>query len=69
MEEQLHIALISTHFAPEVTPITHLYADLAEDFSRFGARVSVVTKLPGHELSEEERAAFYHRRDEIAPEG
>ena len=69
MEKQLHIALISTHFAPEVTPITHLYADLAEDFSRFGARVSVVTKLPGHELSEEERAAFYHRRDEIAPEG
>lgn len=69
MEEQLHIALISTHFAPEVTPITHLYADLAEDFCRFGARVSVVTKLPGHELSEEERAAFYQRRDEIAPEG
>lgn len=69
MEEQLHIALITTHFAPEVTPITHLYADLAEDFYRFGARVSVVTKLPGHELSEEERAAFYNRRDEIAPEG
>ena len=45
MEEQLHIALISTHFAPEVTPITHLYADLAEDFCRYGARVSVVTKL------------------------
>ena len=43
MEEQLHIALISTHFAPEVTPITHLYADLAEDFSRFGSRVRVVT--------------------------
>jgi colanic acid biosynthesis glycosyl transferase WcaI len=69
MEEQLHIALISTHFAPEVTPITHLYADLAEDLCRFGARVSVVTKLPGHEMSEQERAAFYSRRDEIAPEG
>ena len=69
MEEQLHIALISTHFAPEITPFTHLYADLTEDFTRFGARVSVVTKLPGHDLSEEERAAFYHRRDEIAPEG
>jgi len=69
MEQQLHIALISTHFAPEVTPITHLYADLAEDFCRFGARVSVVTKLPGHELSEEQRAAFYSRRDEFAPEG
>ena len=69
MEEQLHIALISTHFAPEITPFTHLYADLTEDFTRFGARVSVVTKLPGHDLSEEERAAFYDRRDEIAPEG
>ena len=69
MDEQLHIALISTHFAPEVTPITHLYADLAEDLCRFGARVSVVTKLPGHDMSEEERAAFYNRRDETAPEG
>lgn len=69
MEEQLHIALISTHFAPEVTPMTHLYADLAEDFCRYGARVSVVTKLPGHELSEEERAVFYTRRDEIAAPG
>ena len=69
MDEQLHVALISTHFAPEVTPITHLYADLAEDFCRFGARVSVVTKLPGHELSEQERAVFYRRRDETTPEG
>ena len=69
MEQQLHIALISTHFYPEVTPITHLYADLAEDFCRYGARVSVVTKLPGHELDEEQRAAFYTRRDETAPEG
>ncbi|MEZ4626643.1 MAG: hypothetical protein R2912_00530 [Eubacteriales bacterium] len=32
MEQQLHIALIATHLAPEVTLITHLYAaDLAED--------------------------------------
>ena len=69
MEQPLHIALISTHFVPEVTPITHLYADLAEDFCRYGARVSVVTKLPGHGLSEEERAAFFARREEAAPEG
>ena len=69
MEQQLHIALISTHFAPEVTPITHLYADLAEDLCRFGARVSVVTKLPGHDMTEEERAAFYTRRDEMSPQG
>ena len=69
MEQQLHIALIATHFAPEVTPITHLYADLAEDLCRYGARVSVVTKLPGHDMTEEERAAFYNRRDEISPQG
>lgn len=69
MEEQLHIALISTHFAPEVTPFTHLYADLAEDLCRYGARVSVVTKLPGHDMTEEERAAFYTRRDEMSPQG
>jgi len=69
MEEQLHIALISTHFAPEVTPFTHLYADLAEDLCRYGARVSVITKLPGHDMTEEERAAFYTRRDEMSPQG
>lgn len=69
MDQKLHIALVSTHFAPEITPITHLYTDLAEDLCRFGARVSVVTKLPGHDMSEEERAAFFTRRDETAPEG
>lgn len=69
MNEQLHVALISTHFSPEITPITHLYADLAEDFCRFGARVSVITKLPGHGLNQEERAAFYTRRDETTPQG
>ena len=68
-DRQLHIALVSAYFAPEITPITHLYADLAEDFCRYGARVSVVTNLPSRGLSEEERKAYLSRTDETTQEG
>ena len=68
-DQPLHIALVSAYFAPEITPITHLYADLAEDFCRYGARVSVVTNLPSRGISEEERKAFLTRAKETAPEG
>ncbi len=69
MKDKLHIALVSAYFAPEITPITHLYADLAEDLCRYGAEVSVVTNLPNRGLSEEERVAYLDRTDEMAEEG
>lgn len=68
-DKPLHVALVTAYFAPEISPITHLYADLAEDLSRYGARVSVVTNLPCRGLSEEERKAYLDRADETAPEG
>ena len=66
---QLHVAMVSAYFAPEITPITHLYADLAEDLSRYGAKVSVITNMPNRGLSEEERVSYLNRTDEITPEG
>lgn len=68
-DKPLHVALVTAYFSPEITPITHLYADLAEDFIRYGARVSVVTNLPCRGLNEEERSAYLGRADETAPEG
>ncbi len=65
----LHVALVSAYFTPEITPITHLYADLAEDLCRYGASVSVVTNLPNRGLSEEERMSYLGRTDETASEG
>jgi len=69
VKEKLHVALVSAYFAPEITPITHLYADLAEDFCRYGAQVSVITNLPNRGLSEEERVSYLERTDETTPEG
>ena len=68
-QKPLHIALVSAYFAPEITPITHLYANLAEDLCRYGARVTVVTNLPSRGLREEERKAYHDRAEETAPEG
>ncbi len=68
-DRPLHIALVSAYFAPEITPITHLYANLAEDFCRYGARVSVVTNLPSRGLTEEERKKYLARAKETTPEG
>ena len=68
-KEQLHVALVSAYFAPEITPITHLYADLAEDLCRYGAKVSVITNLPNRGLSEEERISYLDRADETTKEG
>ena len=67
--KQLHIALVSAYFSPEITPITHLYANLAEDLCHYGARVTVVTNLPSRGLTEEDRKAYLTRTEETAPEG
>ena len=68
-DKKLHIALVSAYFAPEITPITHLYADLAEDFCKYGAKVTVVTNMPNRGLGEEQRVSYLSRTDETAPEG
>ncbi len=69
MKDRLHIALVTAYFTPEITPITHLYTDLAEDLCRYGADVSVVTNMPNRGMNEEERADYLDRTEEVTPEG
>lgn len=57
------------YFAPEITPITHLYADLAADLTAYGADVTVVTGAANRGLSEAQRAEYRLRTDERTPEG
>ncbi len=65
----MRIALVSVYFAPEITPVTHLYADLAADLTAYGAEVTVVTGQPNRGLSREEYSAYLARTDEKTPEG
>lgn len=67
--QRTHIALVTAYFAPEISPITHLYADLAADLVSYGARVSVVTNLPNRGLDEQTRRAYLERTDELSPAG
>jgi len=69
MKKDLRVTLVTAYFAPEITPVTHLYADLAEDLCRYGACVSVVTNLANRGLDETTRAEYLKRTDETAPEG
>jgi O-antigen biosynthesis protein WbqP len=69
VKEELRVTLVSAYFAPEITPITHLYADLAEDLCRFGARVTVVTNLANRGLDERMRAEYLQKTDETVAEG
>lgn len=69
MRKDLHVTLVSAYFAPEITPVTHLYADLAEDLCRYGADVTVVTNLANRGLDDQARAEYLKRTDETVPEG
>ncbi len=63
------ITIVTAYFQPEISPITHLYADLAEDLTRYGAKVTVVTNVPTRGLDEQTRSAYRSRLDEQTPEG
>ncbi|MEG1524724.1 MAG: glycosyltransferase family 4 protein [Clostridia bacterium] len=65
----MQVTIVTAYFAPEITPITHLYQDLAADLSRYGAEVTVVTGMANRGLNEEQRAAYQTRTDEHTPEG
>lgn len=60
----MRITLVTVYFAPEISPVTHLYADLAEDLVRYGAEVTVVAGMPNRGMSEQERAQYRARTDE-----
>ena len=65
----MKITIVTAYFWPEISPITHLYADLAADLAAYGADVTVVTGPAVRGLDEETRAAYRARTDERAPEG
>lgn len=65
----MKVTIVTAYFAPEISPITHLYADLAEGLTRLGAEVAVVTGMPNRGLSPAQRAAYRGRADERAPAG
>ncbi len=65
----MKITIVTAYFRPEISPVTHLYADLAADLAAYGADVTVVTGPAVRGLDEETRAAYRTRTDERAPEG
>ncbi len=69
VKEDLRVTLVSAYFAPEITPITHLYADLAEDLCRYGACVTVVTNMANRGLDEQTREEYLQKTDETVAEG
>ncbi len=65
----MKVTLVTAYFAPEISPITHLYADLAADLTAYGADVTVVTGMANRGLTQEERAEYRTRTDERTAEG
>lgn len=65
----MRVILMTAYFAPEVSSVTHLLSDLADDLSAYGAEVTVVTNLADRGLSAAEKAAYLDRTDEVLPSG
>lgn len=64
-----NVTLVTVYFAPEVSPITHLYADLASDLVKYGANVTVVTGAASRGLTDAQREEYRARTDERTPAG
>jgi len=56
--------MIVPYFEPEITAIIHLMKDLADDFERYGAEVTVVTGFPTRGADDAVRAAYALRKEE-----
>ena len=65
----MKITIVTAYFFPEITPVTHLYKDLAEDFAAKGAEVTVVTQFPCRGLTQQQRVEYEARREEQNPAG
>ncbi len=62
----MKIVFLTQYYAPEVSSVTHLFSDLAEDLVRMGHSVEVVCARPNRGLSEEQKRA-YRGVDEETP--
>lgn len=52
-------------FAPEQSADTHLNVDMAEDFARYGAEVTVVVPFPARGVTPQIQKAYLDKRDEV----
>lgn len=60
----MRITVLSTYFEPEITPYTHLIADLCRDWASYGAQVTVVSGMASRGLDEDTRLEYLERTDE-----
>ena len=60
----MKIVFLTQYYAPEVSSVTHLFSDLAEDLVRMGHSVEVVCARPNRGLSEEQKRAYRYVDEE-----
>ncbi len=64
----MKITVLSTYFEPEITPYTHLIADLCRDWASYGANVTIITGIAKRGINEEIREEYLKKTDEyLAP--
>lgn len=64
----MRITVMNAYFEPEITPYTHLIADLCRDWASYGAEITVITGIASRGLDEETRVEYLNRTDEyLAP--
>lgn len=64
----MKITLLTAYFEPEITPDTHLIADLCRDWASYGAEVTVITGVAMRGIDEETRVEYLSRTDEYINE-
>lgn len=65
----MKITMLTAYYAPEVSSVTHLLSDLADDLAAAGETVTVVCNKATRGLDAETRALYRARTDERLPSG
>jgi glycosyltransferase involved in cell wall biosynthesis len=60
----MNITILTTYFYPEITATTHLLWDLANDLAEYGAKVTVVTRIPSRGIDQEIKRKYADRKVE-----
>jgi glycosyltransferase involved in cell wall biosynthesis len=60
----MNITILTTYFYPEITAATHLLWDLANDLAEYGAKVTVVTRVPSRGINQEIKKEYANRKVE-----
>lgn len=65
----MKIGILTGYYAPEIVAETHLLVDLANDFIRKGADVTVITGFPARGVDEQTRLKYQNISEEVADNG